>query len=255
MGASTFTSYLNTKEALEEALAGQIKQQAASLANQIAGWVKERRFNVRQWSQDPMMRWATVVATDKDILANNNQHLDHLKNETPYYETIMVTNPEGLVTASSNSSLVNKATISDREEFKHALQGKLVVSKAYKSPSSGRPVIMVAGPIKDNESIDGVIAAVVDIALLAAEVLDPIKVGAGGYAFLTNKEGLALAHPDKAKVLSLDLSKLDFGQKMLAAKEGMLNYTFEGVEKMASFSQEKELGWLKEAIFSTPSKV
>ncbi|MBI5521884.1 MAG: methyl-accepting chemotaxis protein [Desulfarculus sp.] len=244
MGTATLVSFLNTKQALEEAVAGQIQQQAASIANQVAAWVKERRFNVRQWSQDPMMRWATVVATDKDILANTNKHLDHLKSETPYYELIMVTNPQGLVTAASDPSVANKANLADRDYFKQAMQGQLVVSPAYKSSSSGRPVVTVACPIMDNETKEGVLAAVVDISLLAAEVVDPVKVGQGGYAFLTNKEGLSLAHPDKTKVLSLDLSKLDFGQRMLAAKEGMLSYTFEGVEKMAAFRQEKELGWL-----------
>ncbi|MBI4799925.1 MAG: cache domain-containing protein, partial [Desulfarculus sp.] len=244
MGTATLVSFLNTKQALEEAVAGQIQQQAASIANQVAAWVKERRFNVRQWSQDPMMRWATVVATDKDILADTNKHLDHLKNETPYYEMIMVTNPQGLATASSDPSVVGKTSIADRQYFKGAMQGKLAVSEAYKSPTSGHPVVTIAGPVMDKDVIEGVLMAVVDVSLLAAEVVDPVTVGQGGYAFLTNKEGLTLAHPDKTKVLSLDLSKLDFGQRMLAAKQGMLSYSFEGVEKMAAFRQEKELGWL-----------
>ncbi|MBI4798187.1 MAG: methyl-accepting chemotaxis protein [Desulfarculus sp.] len=242
MSAATLFSYLNTKEALQQAVADQVQQLAASASLQISSWIKERKFNTRQWSQDPMLRSAAMAADEASVTVHN--YLERLKKEAPYFEMLAVANSSGLVTAASDPQVVGKLNVGGQPFFKQAMQGQVTVSPVEKSGSSGKPVFSIAAPMVFSGETAGVFIAVLDLAIFAQEFVDPIKVGQSGYAFLTNKEGLALAHSDKTKVLSLDLSKQDFGQRMLAAKEGILSYAFEGVEKMAAFRQEKELGWL-----------
>lgn len=63
-----------------------------------------------------------------------------------------------------------------------------------------------------------------------------LNVGHGyeGYMYATDLEGVINVHPDK-KSLGLDIKEFDWSKKIFEEEEGLLTYTFEGIEKVAHF--------------------
>jgi methyl-accepting chemotaxis protein len=52
------------------------------------------------------------------------------------------------------------------------------------------------------------------------------------------------AHPDQKQILKLDMSKYDFGREMLAKKNGIMIYDWQGRAKLAAFETVPASGWL-----------
>jgi methyl-accepting chemotaxis protein len=124
------------------------------------------------------------------------------------------------------------------------MEGEQAMSAVIASKLTGRPVFTVAAPLVVADEVRGVLFTVVDLTEFTNKYIAPITVGDTGYAFLTNAEGTVLAYPDPDQVMKLDLGQFDFGQRMLNQKNGLIDYTYEGVGKTAAFATESDTGWL-----------
>jgi methyl-accepting chemotaxis protein len=78
----------------------------------------------------------------------------------------------------------------------------------------------------------------------AAKPITNIKIGKEGYGYIINKEGLVIAHPDKAKTFKFDVSKFDFGKEILQKKNGTIEYSLEGLDRFASYQEYPSMRWI-----------
>src|SRR3989339_115436 len=93
---------------------------------------------------------------------------------------------------------------------------------------------------------------VLDLDYFTKAFVDAEKVGETGYVYIIDTAGLVIAYPDKSKILVLDLNQYDFGRQMMEQKNGLIHYTFNNVEKIVAFAEEKNMGWI---IASTANDV
>ena len=94
---------------------------------------------------------------------------------------------------------------------------------------------------------EGKPAAVLVVDISGKYLGDPvakIKFGTSGYGYILNQEGMTIAHPDVTKVFQLNVSSYDFGKEMLQKKAGMIEYEFEGKDRIACFQEIPELKWI-----------
>lgn len=244
LGVSASISYFKAGEALRVSIMGQVDQIARSTSQMMTVWVRDRKLDIENWSQQKVFNTAIKDSfVGKAARKSANRMLAVLKKEYPYYEGISITDSTGVVIAASNPESIGKVNIKEREYFKAAMQGKLVVSEVLKSKSTGMPIFCIATPIKDKDNITGVFFGAVDVAYFSKNFVDSIKVGKTGYAYLYDKRGLIIAHPDKSQILKLNMNELDFGKKMIAMGSGFMEYTWKGVEKIVAFQRDKEIGW------------
>jgi methyl-accepting chemotaxis protein len=103
------------------------------------------------------------------------------------------------------------------------------------------------------------------VAVIAAEIwgkhvtasLENTKFGKEGYTFVLDREGYVIAHPDRTRLLKLNLSSTDFGKEALSKKNGEMAYVWEGKERFASFQAYPLMQWvivssaLKEDVLSS----
>jgi methyl-accepting chemotaxis protein len=90
------------------------------------------------------------------------------------------------------------------------------------------------------------------VAVLAVEVLanpmtaslDKMDLGKGGEAYILNKEGYVIAHPDKTKLFQLNVSSSPFGKEMLQKKNGLVEYPSGGKVMFASFQEYAPMNWI-----------
>ena len=244
MGLIASISYYRSSSALQDVLIQNLQQHNDSTVKMLQTWMKDRKLDLAMWSEQQV--YATSVKDTfmgKAARKTANAQLAKLKAEYGYYEEICLANPSGELVASSNEEIIGKFKVVDRAYFTAAMEGRISASDAVKSRASGNPVFFVSAPIKEKDAVIGVIFSVVDISVFSANFIDPIKVGETGYAYMYNRKGIVIAHPDKANILELNMNDFDFGKNMLKQKQGMTEYTWKGITKRVAYKPIEELGW------------
>ena len=147
-------------------------------------------------------------------------------------------------------------SLSDRDYFKAAMQGKQFVSNPLASRTDNRLVFLFAVPIYDStHTIIGVLAARVTIQQLANLIKD-IVIGKTGNCFIMGQTGTIIADKDSSltnKQLNvIEQAKTDvafasaatFLQRALQTDTSEVGYyTYQGVEYISSFAKVKATGW------------
>jgi methyl-accepting chemotaxis protein len=252
IGISTTVSYLKSKSAIEDIIKSNMSQFANLSGNQLTSWVTGIKDEMSRWSEvDTYQSNLTLVKSGNTSFVNDmNKQLATVKEQSKYYELVAIADPGGEVVFKSDTSGASR--VADKEFFKSALKGQEYVSDVIKSDSSSKAVFIVSAPIfgveefgmKRTSEVVGVIYGVVDFSYYASTYLDKISLGKTSYNYVLNKEGIVVSHPDKSKILTLDLKKYDFGTKMIQDKEGALSYTFDGTERWNGFKTSADTGWI-----------
>ena len=158
---------------------------------------------------------------------------------------------------SGNSFSTNNKTanLSDRDYFNTALSGKNIVSEPLISKDDQSMIIVYAVPIKgETGEIKGVLMAAIDAASFMNIVKD-INYGAGGKAFVLDKNGTTIAHSNLDLVKNKDndfenfkkdpelASLVALEKRMIAGENGVGSYTYNKVKKFMGFAPIKFTGW------------
>ncbi len=244
MGTSTVVSYVKSKDALEEEITARIEQITNSTLKVIDEWVNNQELNINNWSRQKI--FVTAVKDSfigKAARKSADSELERVKKDYQYFEDICVANSSGELVSASNPKIIGKIQVKDRAYFKASMGGEQYISEVIKSKATGNPVFVISAPIKEKEKVQGVFFGVVDVNSFTRLFVDPIKVGETGYAYIYDDRGLLIAHPDKSNILKLNMNEFDFGKRMLAEKNGLIEYEYKGVEKVVAFKTIPDLGW------------
>lgn len=157
------------------------------------------------------------------------------------FERIVIISREGKVIADS-SEVDNRGTdLSFRGYFNRSMQGEELWSEILISKFTGNPSVVYSLPLRSpTESIVGVIAITVNLNEIT-EVLEEIKIGETGYAYMVDETGLFLYHPEEAKVLKEKITEnpseeiRNQGLKMIKGEKGIGFYTYNGQYKMSMY--------------------
>lgn len=182
------------------------------------------------------------------------------------YDTIVLFGRDGLVFADGVKGRDVGINASDREYYRKALQGQCNLGDVVKSKATGNLVCMAACPIFSgrNQRIIGVASCMINVTHLM-NMVNRVKIGQTGYSLLVDKEGYILAHPVKENILKLNYKQVKglehMVEKVANQETGVVEYQFEGMDKVLAFSNMKVAGWtalttisrselLKPAIFT-----
>ncbi|MBM7868339.1 HAMP domain-containing protein [Heliobacterium gestii] len=155
---------------------------------------------------------------------------------------LIVVRADGQQTVRTEGQLQN---IADRKYFQDLQKGlPLVISDVLLSKGTGKPSVIVGVPLKDSQGrFAGGLLGVLNLEKLAT-IVDDVKVGQSGYAFVTDNSGRLLAHPNAELIRQqTDLSALPPVQKALHGETGSISYDFEGVRKLSGYDVVTETGW------------
>jgi len=262
MGGSSIISYSLSKNALQTALTGQIDQIVDTTMVIMRSWLRDRTLDVNNLGQRNVFGTALKDSfVGKAARKSASLQLQGMKKDYPYYETMGVAATNGDVVASSEESNIGQLNINEKIYFQKAMKGETYVSTVLESETSGNPVFVISVPVKEKEIITGVIFAGVDMSFFNAQFIDSIKVGKSGCAFIFNAEGLMIAHPEKSNILKMNINDFDFGQKMMAMENGLIEYDYEGKTKIAALARFEQMGWtlgvsaLSEEIYSSVTRL
>lgn len=132
----------------------------------------------------------------------------------------------------------------ERSWYKDAInnKGNVTVSEPFKDTRTQKLVVSVSKTVEYNGKIVGVVSENIDFENLSKN-MSKIKIGNNGYVFVTDKQGIMLAHP-KTENLGTDVAtKQGFWNTVKSKNSGMEKYTYEGANKYATFLTNEKTNW------------
>lgn len=211
-----------------------------------------------EWFEQEQNAIETMVATGVFIHYSQDQQVSFIKDQmksTPYLENIAYVNTEGTVVTDGKDT--KGTNLSDRGYFQEAMTGKTSISDVILSRFSNEPVIVIAAPVKENNTIQGVAIFTIQLKAVQAK-LDEVKILDTGYLYALDSSGLVVSHPDKNMILKENLLTTNVKElnevvkKTLQGRNGFAEYTYEGISKFVVYQYNSTL---KMGVFATaPSK-
>lgn len=162
----------------------------------------------------------------------------------------------GVATLNGEITFVDEtaANISDRNYFIKALEEKTIVSDPLINKITEEIVVAIASPIFVSGKVVGVVVATVDYDIIS-NMISNVREADTGYAFMINKAGTTIAHPNKELVKSFDndfesvksdpeLQELvDLEKRMVNGENGVGQYSYNKVTKYMSFAPVVGTDW------------
>ena len=145
--------------------------------------------------------------------------------------------------------------ISDTPWFSRILEnGDIAVSEVHFSEITDTPVVTFCAPILDKRgNFAGVFGMEMRVAAIG-HMVSTTRVGKSGYAFMVDRTGQVLAHPDAGMEFKFNVTTIPGMAEIMAShgekqhngekpKGDMVNYIFKGKEKVAGLARVPLNGW------------
>ena len=184
-----------------------------------------------------------IAVINKDL----KKRFDQLRTT---YDAVVLADATGKIYAfaSDNAAEVESINLRQSALFEEARSsGKAVSGEVVRSAGANEPELLVCAPVYSNSgSFLGVFAGTLRFSQISELVITK-KIGTTGYCFMSNQQGLIIAHPDTKNVLQLDLKTLkgmeSITREMVAGSLGAESYVYKGIDKVAGFAPVKLKGW------------
>ncbi len=157
------------------------------------------------------------------------------------FQKIFILDPSGkaIVTTSFGEEFKDYST---ETYFNVAMQSDTFFSQVDFTPSRF-PVMQISLPIMKYNTVEGVLVGEIDLKFIW-NLVDTIKVGRTGSAFLISSDGSVIAHHDKQLVLNREsYSNFFFYSELMDGNENVDIYEYQGKEMIAAFAPIADLRW------------
>ncbi|HEX2945761.1 MAG TPA: methyl-accepting chemotaxis protein [Clostridia bacterium] len=237
-------TYLEASKMQMEYIEDILPQMAEEAAEVVNSRITSQIDKLELLAGDDDIKSEELTTTEKlDILNQEAERSGHLK--------MGIADTAGNIQYSNGDKSIN---IADRDYFKKALAGESNVSDPILSKSNNKVVICYAAPIKEGDTIKGVLVATRDGNELSTYIND-VHFGKNGSAYMINNECTTIAHKDQNLVIKMDndlenvkkdpglesLVKLE--KQMMEGKEGTGEYSYNGVTKFMAYTPVKGTSW------------
>ncbi len=150
--------------------------------------------------------------------------------------------------ANARSENLTGGSRADRDYVKAIAAGKDVfVTPGVMRAASGSDVLIlgVARAVRDaSGKIIGGVAVFVNWSAFSEKLLSGLRFGDNGYGFMLDAQGRIIAHARDKSLLLTDISGQSFVAGAKALKNGLLEYSWQGEQKMLAVSTVPGLDWM-----------
>jgi signal transduction histidine kinase len=194
----------------------------------IDNWMDVKKSDIRVISQSGM-----VESIEKEEL---HDFLNNFKNEHEgVYKEFFILDLDGNIIFSTKN---HTGSADSQQYFIEASNGRLYVSDVYLTEVTGSPEIIIANPIKENNTITGIMAARVGLEQLYG-IIETVDIGTLGEVFIVNNKGEIIFHENRSRILHENI------KNNFAVKE--VTYEKNGIAEYVNYQGEPVLGsyyWL-----------
>ncbi|WP_320006201.1 methyl-accepting chemotaxis protein [Maridesulfovibrio sp.] len=234
-------SYTSAQESAEELNEAKLANSVSLIDMWINGLKNEISLAGRLSS---VVDAAAYGKNDKAVRDAVEKALLKINKNRPVLIRINVIDMNGDTVGSSSAKSIGNKYV-DRNYFQQAAKGKIFVSKPLISRTTGTPVVIISAPIKKDDHVIGVIAAIIEISIFAEKFINNIKVADTGYIYILDSNGLILSHVNKELIAKVNVAEeYDWGKEIVRQKNGHLKYDLENLKRLTFFDQSPVTGWI-----------
>ncbi len=233
----SFISCFKSNSLLDNNLKKMATTKAEEISARVDGLLSSRIMIMEELSRSTEAKALDINGVKRYIAAKKGIAKD--------FEMLFVSDKSGNITSSTDQ----KDNISDTDYFKTVMSGQSAISKPLISKLSGNTVIVLAVPVTtENNNVTGLIAGTVKLASIT-DIINKTYLNKGDYAYIIDKNGLIVSHPDKAKILkenvlqSKEQNLVSIIKKMSRGESGTGIYSYEGIKKLVGFTSIKSMNW------------
>ncbi|MGE5784526.1 MAG: response regulator, partial [Myxococcales bacterium] len=161
------------------------------------------------------------------------------------YLAILIVDTDGIVRSDTDHDTAN-VNVSDRRYFARARSGSMDIEGPFISRRTGRRMLAISAPVFKQHEFVGALVVALEMNYLVA-MTSSITAGKTGHAFITDRDGVILVHPQKDLVLNVNIGR-EPGVERLAARlrngeTGSETISLRGVKKIAGFAPITLTDW------------
>ncbi len=217
---------------------------------ELDAWMEARRREAVLFSENGVFQAACAGRRLEEAKARLEAYL----RISPVYENLFLATPEGELFLDAIGGGSVGIRLADLPEYRAnaeiSRKGEVHASGVARSPATGRPVVLITAPISVEGRVVGLMGTPVELNHFAETSIAGFSVGKTGYLFMADWTGTILAHPDKEKILSVNLEGTDYGREIMERKNGIMVHKEEGEERAVSFAASPDNGWIVAATVS-----
>lgn len=247
------SSYLVGKNLLSNEITNQGQNLAEATASELNIWFEASLQKIEILSQIE----AVQNMNEEEIIKALSMEMPILGDD---YDNLYVVWPNGIAITGEGS----KVDLSERDYFHKAIKGEKIIASPMISASTSNVIAPTVVPIYKNGEIVGVMGGALKVEKLA-ELVSKVKLGETGYAYVLDKDGTAVAHPDPTVIMEMNIFELgdvmaDMGERMVKGQTDTEQYIFRDIDTLCSYTPIPLTGWsvavtVPMAELSAPLKV
>ncbi|SBW07340.1 Methyl-accepting chemotaxis sensory transducer with Cache sensor [uncultured delta proteobacterium] len=196
-----FASYEVASTAINEASRNDGMRSVHALRRLVELVMDTARFDISGIASNPSLKLLLSDAAETaGHLETLQEQMRELVKRQPLYNSIIVLNKDGVITASTSGS--NGGKRGDREYFKSSMTGKFYISPPSTSKQTNKTVIFISVPVygAGTGSAVGVVMASVQVEPFNEQYIEPVRMLETGYAMLINDQGRFIGHKDETMI-------------------------------------------------------
>lgn len=199
----SFTAYYNLQESLESAEGSEYRKlelYATSTASRLDQLIIDIQRVVVQVSTERNVVGFLASTTPAERAAfrpSMQQTLENVFRSNPNYDAVYLMDKLGACVAATDPIFLGE-NYAFREYFRESIQGRSYVSSMLIGNTTKRPGLYLSSPVR---SSSGKIVGVAVLKIMEkdiGEIVNALQLGSHSYAFLVDRQGVIISHPNKS---------------------------------------------------------
>jgi len=246
----TFVSYVSiqkSSEGLVQLENEQLYNRALEISSIISGVIQEKSKNIQILAMDTDISLALEGGEDFDSVKRQFELYKDNTTISEDFQVLYLADSQGNIRAATDRSYLG-VSIQEREYFRQALSGQPHIGVPEKNKVTNEPFIPLSAPIRapGTSRVLGVMVIIYNIDFIWDDIKNS-HIGETGFAFVTDNQGVVIAHPDSSITFTTSLQNLDgmdeIHHRIIKGESGVETYSFDGIPKTAGFAVVEKIGW------------
>lgn len=192
-------------------------------------------------------RLSTSFSSQSEVIAgfetNGGSEVEQAVKELlrlyPHVKLVELLRPDGtrMFAQGTASSFVEYT----KTDFFRKILNRQQSLEIFQKPNSQDIFVSVGVPVLQGQNLVGCVILSTPMELLGAQYSDRIRVGTTGKCFILDSKGVVLLDPTDKVSIGMDISSIPWIRTMLDSPSGMIQYTWNGIEKTCFYAHVKGL--------------
>ncbi|WP_419785542.1 methyl-accepting chemotaxis protein [Pseudodesulfovibrio sp.] len=250
MAGLSSVTYHKSSNLAEEGAVGLNNAKLTSVISLIETWCGgvDRVLNLAV-NLDVIKDAADESTSNEEILRQATKVLKRTIENSPIMGRMHLFNAKGVVVASIDPKTVG-SDYSKRPYYAEAMASTgTYFSHPLVSSKTHMPVVLAIHTVRRNGKAIGMVMFNIRVDDFAKQFIDKIKVAKTGFIYITDNNGLVLAHKDAKLICKANIFKdFEWGKQIAGKTSGSVVYEADGAKQLVYFQKSDKLGWL---VYST----